>query len=375
MTGLAWRGSRDDGPAATTGSDLALLARTAVHLQPGQMAHRVRLRAQRTALRRWPDAGRRLRSGPDPAAARGWPEKFAPVDAKAGLPWPDLAELAAGRITLLGLTRDLGNPPDWQQADAPLLWRFHLHYWDWAWGLAGEEEWVAARAMFARLWRSWQEASAFGRGDAWLPYPAALRAWSWCGLYGELVAGTEVDETFVAELAAHTGFLRRHLESDVGGNHLIKGLKALIGLAVFFGDDQLLGQALRRLARQLPVQVLSDGGHFERAPAYHCQVLADRIDITELLRAAGIWPGPEITSAIGRMRRWLGAVLAPDGTVPLLNDGYPVPARLLAVLAPEPRPDQPLLLPPETGLVSAKVGDWQLLADIGAPCPDELPAH
>ena len=25
---------------------------------------------------------------------------------------------------------------DWAQPGAPLLWRFHLHYWDWAWALA-----------------------------------------------------------------------------------------------------------------------------------------------------------------------------------------------------------------------------------------------
>jgi uncharacterized heparinase superfamily protein len=229
--------------------------------------------------------------------------------------------------------------------------------------------------VFGRLWRSWQEAAEFGRGDAWLPYPAALRAWSWCGLYKELADGTEIEDAFTAELAAHAGFLRRHLEADVGGNHLIKELKALIGLAVFFGDGRLLGQALRRLARQLPVQVLPDGGHFERAPAYHCQVLADLIDIAGLLHAAAIWPPPEITGAIRRMRGWLGTMLAPDGTVPLLNDGYPVPAALLAVLAPEPRRDQPLVLLADTGLVSAQMGGWQLLADIGKPCPDELPAH
>ncbi len=175
-------------------SDLALLARTAVHLQPAQIAHRARLRAQRAALRRWPDAGRRLLAGPDPAAAQGWPEEFTPVDAAAGLDWPDLAELTAGRITLLGVTRDLGKPPLWQQADAPLLWRFHLHYWDWAWGLEAGVDWVAARAVFGRLWRSWQDAASFGRGDAWLPYPAALRAWSWCGQYRELAEGTDIEE-------------------------------------------------------------------------------------------------------------------------------------------------------------------------------------
>jgi uncharacterized heparinase superfamily protein len=78
------------------------------------------------------------------------------------------------------------------------------------------------------------------------------------------------------------------------------------------------------------------------------------------------------------MRRWLGAVLGPDGQVPLLNDGYPVSRELLAALRPDPDPlipDHPLLVLPETGLVRAAVGGWHLLADVGAPCPRSLPAH
>jgi uncharacterized heparinase superfamily protein len=379
-----------------TGEELTQLGRTAAHLRPAQVAHRARLRAQRTALRHWPQTSQRLLagSGPVSAAAPGWPPGFAPLDATAlnvtaPRHWPDLPQLRAGQIQLLGITRRLGEAPgwfrtgadqagwpaDWRQADAPQLWRFHLHYWDWAWGLAAEPDRAAARDMFALLWRSWQTSSTFGRGDAWLPYPAALRAWSWCGLHRDLVAGSGLEEEFRREVAAHAGFLRRHLESDVGGNHLIKNLKALAGLGIFLGDDALLRRALRLLTSQLAVQVLADGGHYERAPAYHCQVLADLIDLADLLSASGRPPAPALTLAIARMRRWLGAVLAPDGGVPLLNDGYPVPGALVAALRPRPAPDVPLLVLADTGLIRAAVGEWHLLADVGAPCPDELPAH
>ena len=378
-----------------TGEQLALLGRTAAHLRPAQIAHRARLRAQRAALQRWPATGRLLVTSAPPARIRsaarpfaqsraaagggrpGWPADYAPLDATAlsmTVPryWPSLAELQAGQIRLLGLTQPLD---DWQQADAPQLWRLHLHYWDWAWGLAAEPDRAAARQEFARLWRSWRVACAFGRGDAWLPYPAALRSWSWCGQYASLVAGTDLDAEFRRELAAHARFLRLHLESDVGGNHLIKDLKALIGLGVFLGDDPLLRRSLRLLIAQLSIQVLPDGGHFERAPAYHCQVLADLIDLAALLTAAGLAPAPALTMAIARMRRWLGAVLAPDGAVPLLNDGFPVPGALVAALRAQPPPSLPLLRLAESGLVRAAAGDWHLLADVGAPCPDELPAH
>ncbi len=374
-----------------TWGELALLGRTAVHLRPAQVVHRARLQAQRTALNQWPQAGRRvLAAGIDRAAGPGWPAQFTPLDgtaltATAPPHWPDLAMLAAGRIQLLGWTRSIETPPgagggdpraaDWRQADAPALWRFHLHYWDWAWGLATAPDRAAARQVFARLWRSWQRSCPFGQGEAWLPNPAALRAWSWCGLHRDLVAGTAIDAAFRQELAAHAGFLRRHLETDVGGNHLVKDLKALAGLGVFLGDQSLLDRALRLLTAQLPVQVLPDGGHYERAPAYHCQVLADLIDLAGLLSAAGHAPVPALTRAIARMRRWLGRVLGPDGALPLLNDGYQVPGPLLAALRPLPPPLAPLTVLADTGLVRASAGDWHLLADVGQPGPDELPAH
>jgi uncharacterized heparinase superfamily protein len=355
--------------------ELALLGRTAVHLQPSQVAHRARLRTQRAALRRWPELGQRLLASGSPVTAGGWPTSFTPLDAIAPQRWPSLAQLMSGRITLLGVLRDLGEPVRWQHADAPQLWRFHLHYWDWAWGLAAEPDRGAARAVFARLWLSWQASCGFGRGDAWLPYPTALRAWSWCGLYRDLVQGSDLEFRFLHEVAAHAGFLRRHLESDVGGNHLVKDLKALAGLGVFLRDDRLLTWALQRLTSQLTVQVLPDGGHYERAPAYHCQVLGDLIDVADLVSATGRTPAPELTLAIARMRRWLGTLLTPDGAVPLLNDGYPVPRALIAALRPDPAPGAPLMTLPDSGLVRAALGGWHLIADVGAPCPDELPAH
>jgi uncharacterized heparinase superfamily protein len=385
---------------------LGRTARTVAHLRPAQIAHRARLRAQRAALARWPELGRRLlaadrarpatgqpargaapasgtgaggTAGPGgggffPAGAR-WPTAFVPVDARLADLCPAPAELRSGRITLLGQTGVL----DWHAPGSAQLWRFHVHYWDWAWSLAADPDRAAARELFGALWRSWKAGCAFGRGDAWLPYPAALRAWSWCGLHRQLVAGTSMEPEFTGELAAHARFLRWHLESDVGGNHLIKGLKALAGLGVFLGDERLVARAARQLRRQVAVQVLADGGHYERAPAYHSQVLGDLIDVAGLLRAAGRPADPELDAAITRMRQWLSAVLAPDGTVPLLNDGYPVPAALVAALladAPPPgMPRQQLLVLPDTGLVRAAAGGWHLLADVGAPCPPELPAH
>jgi len=362
------------------------LSRTVTQLRPAQVGQRIRLRGQRLVLdHSVPLAGRWLLSGQDPVAGTGWPSGFTPLDARLWSGEQEGMALRAGELRLIGQARVIAAAgeagiagwasADWAAADAPLLWRYHLYYWDWAHALAGEPRDQEARAVLTAMWESWRSAIVPGRGAAWHPYPAALRAWSFCGIYRDLVHGGPVEGPFRRELAAHAGFLRRSLETDVGGNHLVKNLKALVGLAVFFGDDALLRRALGRLRRQLFVQVLPDGGHFERAPAYHCQVLGDLIDIDGLLAAAGAAGPGELPAAIAAMRRWLGAVLTPRGKVPLLNDGFPVRPELLAALGPSAPPDGPLELLPDTGLARAAVGGWHVLADIGLPCPRELPAH
>ena len=380
-------------PLATL-DDLGRLGRTVRHLRPGQVGQRIRLRAQRMALdHSIPLASQWLLDSPSHpggrtagrAAVAGWPGGFTPLD--AGL-WDDgstRTALRGGTLPLIGachlrVPRDHAGVPSWTCADwelkgAPLLWRFHLYYWDWAWSLAGDQAEPPARPLFTKIWTSWHSSVAPGRGPAWHPYPAALRAWSFCGLYQPLVAGSSLAGPFLAELATQAGFLRRNLETDVGGNHLIKNLKALAGLGVFFADDALVRWALTRLEEQIRVQVLPDGGHYERAPAYHCQVLADLIDVTGLLRAAGHPGSQALAAAIDAMRGWLGSVLAPSGDVPLLNDGFPVGRPLVAAIAAGPPPPGPLTVLPDTGLARIASGGWQVLADIGPPCPPELPAH
>jgi uncharacterized heparinase superfamily protein len=358
--------------------------RTAIQLRPAQAGQRLRLRGQRLALSRWPASGRWLLAGPRTDAAVGWPAGFTPLDAQAWRGWPGGGALRDGELSLLGVSRRLAPvdaagatrwaDADWAMPAAPLLWRYHFYYWDWAWALAADGQ-PEARSLFAAMWSSWRAAVIPGTGPAWHPYPVALRAWSFCGVYPALAEGGPMAGLFRADLAAHAGFLRRNLETDVGGNHLIKNLKALIGLAAWFADDALLAFALRRLRRQLAVQVLPDGGHYERAPAYHCQVLGDLIDIAGLLRSAGLGEPAGLGEATERMRGWLGAVLTSRGDVPLVNDGFPVSREALAALRPAAPPARPLHMLPDTGLARAAAGGWLLLADIGLPCPRELPAH
>ncbi len=305
----------------------------------------------------------------------GWPSAFQPLDGQVVLGLPSAEDNAEGCFEFLAERRDLGAERDWLQADAAQLWRYHLHYFDWAWSFAVHPDRTWARHEFATLWASWRESSPFPLGDAWSPYVVAVRVWNLCGVFTSLVRGQEIEDSYMGDLIIAARYLRAHVERDVGGNHLIKNLKGLIGAAVFMHDDRRLRAPLGELERQLPVQVLEDGGHFERSPSYHCQVLGDLVDVAGLLAAAGR-PGPaSLDEAIAAMRRWLGSMLMPDGDVPLFNDCTLVGPERVALLGPAPAPAQALEVLEPSGYVVLRSGRLHLVADVGPPCPPELPAH
>ncbi|GEM_PF-127430 len=361
-------------PEAVPAARVALFLRTLSNHRPAQILHRGRLRALRFALGVLPRRSAGVLARPSAQSARGWPTAFEPLDERVPPSDCRVESCANGIFCFLNETRSLGNPPDWVQAGATRLWRYHLHYFEWAWPFLAHRDRPYAQRTFRALWRSWRCAVPFSRGDAWDPYPASLRTWALCGVFGSLVAGTEDEADFLADIALHAGYLRSSTERDVSGNHLVKNLKALIGAGVFLDDEELVDDACRELSKQLEIQVLPDGGHFERSPSYHCQVLGDLIDIRELLAAAHRTQVEGIDRIITSMRRWLGAMLHPDGDVPLFNDATLVGIERIAALEPE-RPTTRLSLLEPSGFLVVRQPGVHVVLDVGLPSPRELPAH
>lgn len=355
-----------------------LVARTVAHLRPTQLGHRVRLRALKVALAREPGVFERRWRRPI-TGAEGWPERFVPLDlamAASSVPRSEIESMVRGRFTFLGEERSLGEPPDWRQAGANQLWRYHLHYWEWAWEFAAHPDRHWARTALVAMWRSWRAGTTFGRWDEWSPYVVSLRAWVLCGLHRDPVSGSAVENEWVDAIALHGGFIAANLELDVGGNHLMKNLKGLIGCGVSLGDEQLVALGLGHLRRQLAVQVLADGGHFERSPSYHAQVLGDLIDVRDLLEADGRPPVPGLEDAVVAMCDWLGQMLMPRDLVPLLGDASPVASERLSAMGVAAAPPQRVTALLPSGYVIARPdARVHALLDVGPPCPPSLPAH
>ena len=236
---------------------------------------------------------------------------------------------------------------------------FHAHY--------GEDVLAAARAGDGdgalRLALDWVDANPPSPSDAWHPYTTSTRVGNW--IAAASLEAVVADERLVASLWRQLLHLALNVEDGVLGNHVIRNARALALGGAAFGDDRLLARGRAILARELPEQVLADGGHYERSPVYHSIVLRDLLEI----EAAA--PGSVTTATIESMRTFAGALARPDGQPALFNDGGLDQAPRLEL----PETPDGLGLFRETGYAVIRDGPLWLVFDCGPPSPVFLPAH
>ncbi|MFN3944307.1 MAG: heparinase II/III family protein [Allosphingosinicella sp.] len=346
------------------------------HMPPRKLAHRWALEARRRiALRRPP----RLDS-PGPERLRPSPAPPLPLFPPRG---PKAERLGQGwRFTFVGRTVEMAGGIDWS-APGPgpehQLWRMNLHYMEYLEALDAETaaeligRWIADNPPYRPgYWR-----------DSWNSYALSLRVVVWMqqlARHGGRLATADVLDSLAAQLL----FLERNLERDLGGNHLMKNIKALAWASVFFEGPvatrwRALG--LRLLDHELRHQILPDGMHDERSASYHAQVLADLVEIRHALGRDPL--SGRLDGAIRAMAQAAADLAHPDGGPVLFNDsGLTMaysPAQCLdaaaRVLGEAPPAPSPVFAYPAAGYFGLRAGAVYLTADMGRIGPDDLPAH
>jgi uncharacterized heparinase superfamily protein len=246
------------------------------------------------------------------------------------------------------------DPPD----AATRLGRFHREY--------GDDVLEAARRGdaedAARLLATWIEAHPPRNHDAWHPYPLSTRVGNW------IAAVTLLPELATADVSTSAWRqlqrLVHNVEDDILGNHVIRNARALVLGGTAFGASELTRRGIDLLRRELPEQILRDGGHYERSPSYHLVVLRDLLEV----QAAS--PHSWLAETIERMRAFAAVLQRPDGAPALFNDGTAGSPRLEL-----PEPPHGLTVLEQSGFAVARDGPLWLAFRCGRAAPDFLPAH
>ncbi|MEY4167766.1 MAG: hypothetical protein RIR52_1590 [Acidobacteriota bacterium] len=245
-----------------------------------------------------------------------------------------IEQVREGRFTFLNRTIDLSQisgatsseSPDWNRRHGSHLWNFHLHYFPFVIGAAWHAANDRSREIFApvqRLIEDWILRAQPGWSDGWEAYPVSVRVVNW--IYGYvLLARDYPDRRFLdrwrGSIWRQLDFLSGHLELHLLANHLFRNVRALLIGGIFFDHLRWINKGSQLLWREIDEQFLPDGGHFERAPMYHAQTLADVVECVALLRRFGHPVPAAVEDRISRMADFLEALSYRDGRLALFND-------------------------------------------------------
>ncbi len=303
--------------------------------------------------------------------------------------WPGDPELGArmvfGSFRLAG-HEFVGGADIWKDESLPEPTLFALHGCCWLKhlrALGGDAARRQARVMIG----AWIE--RFGRWHpvTWRPDILGCRIANWLAAYDFFIASA--DDAFrarlFASLSAQVRHLARALPGDCRGLELIFAIKGLvIGCLALPEGAARMPAALRQLEQILAQQVLADGGHVQRNPAVHVEVLRQFVDIRNAMRAAhaadGSQPEPpqSLLQAIDRMAAALRLLRHGDGGLALFNgSGEGDPAEINAVLSQAGATGRPLKSARYWGFERVVAGRTLVLMDVGAPPPagDDVGAH
>ena len=344
--------------------------RTIRHLRTGQAAYQIlhRLRQDRSAPRDVPNRG--------PMPPLRWPDggdaSFRTGEAANGD-----APMRSGSFTFLNRTESIGFPPEWNATELPLPWLYCLHYHEFLHRLPFQPARDVALDWIAH------HRPGPGR-TGWEPYPVSRRITNWCLRFigrerSRTLADDAFRDTLWASLCEQADHLQRRLEWHLLGNHLLENAVALSLIGSCFDHPAAeawlsVGRAI--LARELPEQVLSDGGHFERSPMYQSRVL----DALLLLDATGDHALQAlIRPYLPRLADSLTDMMHPDGRIALLNDSafgvHPSPPTLATAAGGKP-PRAGTFALGETGYYGARTAEGHyVICDAGPLGPDYQPGH
>jgi uncharacterized heparinase superfamily protein len=288
-----------------------------------------------------------------------------PGDPKRG------AALLAGEIALAGeVVRD--PTPIWFPPSVGTEWLAEWHSFAWLSDISAVG--AGARDAARALLRAWLAENPGWHPIAWRSDILATRIFAWIVHFDEL-AGRESDQPLRRALLTSLAGQLRHLARTAGwetsGAARLRALKGLTaGLVALGASERRVRHVLRAFERELPLQILPDGGHRSRSPSMQLQVLRDLIDIRAVLRAARFDVPHILQSSIDRMAPMLRFFRHGDRRLALFNGSLEEDGLLVdLVLTRSESKGRAPATAPHSGFQRLQADNSLVLVDTGRPPP------
>ena len=229
------------------------------------------------------------------------------------------------RFDFLNEPKFLNYPIDWNSNNHNQLWRFNLHYFDWA------REWLEIRyikgdwpedSKYLKFFiNDWILNNRIGVGDGWHSYTISIRIRNWILLFS--ACPELLNEKNLGSLWHQICWLNFNKEDYLGGNHWLENLISLIiGSLHFQGDmaNYIFHKSIEDLEDELKKQILPDGGHEERSATYHLLILDRLVELGLIIENVKgerpVW----LIDSIFKMMKWAKNIRLNNGSYPRFND-------------------------------------------------------
>lgn len=299
-------------------------------------------------------------------------------------------------FTFLNDSLSCKDQVDWAPKDKTFLWRYNLHYFDYAYELGVEfliQKDEKKYLLFKRLVTDWCENNPIRSNNGWDPYPTSLRIVNWIKAYHFFAERINEDPAFnellLKSIYWQSLFLADNVEYHLRNNHIIENARALFLAGSFFNDQKSRRwqtRCLQILWQELRHQVHDDGGQFELSPMYHAAVMLNYIDVVLVLQALNQSVPEWANVLLGKMIRFLELMQMPDGEIAFFNDAAqgmtPATANIMDALKllgfyRESLDYLKLIDLPQSGYFILQSADGQnkCIFDCGKLGPDYQPGH
>ncbi len=277
--------------------------------------------------------------------------------------------LGQNRFSFIGIYHDFKNKIDWNYDLEGKLWNYNLQYFDF---LLDNSIGLSERI---RLLKDFNFLIMSG-GIEPEPYPVSLR------LLNTLIF---ISENKINEVEIFIGikkqfdFLDNNLEYHLLANHLLENFISGYIISCSIESEKLKKRYKKLLKKELDIQILKDGGHYECSPMYHSIILSKLLITLEVARLEDdSFFILFLENKIQLMAGWILQFSFPDGTWALMNDAAekiaPKTEHLLKVLTSMGISPKFELLN-DSGYKKIIEEDWECVIKTGNIRPSYQPGH
>lgn len=278
------------------------------------------------------------------------------------------------RIELININKSYQLPSLWEDKSGDDLWFYNIHYFDYVNNSKVDD------SLKFKYVLNWIE-NVDHHSAAWEPYPTSLRIVNWIKW---LSKNKITDQKILQSLYSQCCHLDKNIEHHILANHLFANIKAMIIAGLFFDSAKSyrwLEKYTSMLLREIKVQILENGGHYELSPMYHNIILEDILEIIAFYKVYSQSLPKILIQTAGKMLAWSGAMTHPDGDVSFFNDSvFGIAATLselknFACTLGIDTENQPEIISDCDGYYVAKRGLWDLKFDAANVKAAHQPGH